>query len=78
MTRGCCWRCWVYAYCCGARSSRQIEGLCSTDIAFRVLCAQDVPDHRMIARFRSDCQDVFEDLFMQVLLNAARAGLSHG
>ena len=66
----------VYAYCCGARSSRQIERLCTTDVAFRVLCAQDVPDHCTIARFRSDCQDVFEDLFTPVLLIAARAGLA--
>jgi transposase len=27
----------VYAYCCGVRSSRQIERLCTTDVAFRVL-----------------------------------------
>jgi transposase len=66
----------VYAYCCGVRSSRQIERLCTTDIAFRVLCAQDVPDHCTIARLRSDCQDAFEDLFRQVLLIAARAGLA--
>ncbi|MDJ0417881.1 transposase [Rhodococcus opacus] len=42
----------IYAYCKGIRSSRQIERLCSTDVAFRVLCAQDVPDHCTIARFR--------------------------
>jgi transposase len=45
----------VYAYCRGVRSSRQIERLCSTDVAFRVLCAQDVPDHCTIARFRAEC-----------------------
>ena len=66
----------VYAYCGGVRSSRHIERLCTTDVAFRVLCAQDVPDHCTIARFGSDCQDVFEDLFTQVLLIAARAGLA--
>ncbi|MBT2514334.1 transposase [Arthrobacter sp. ISL-30] len=66
----------MYAYCRGVRSSRQIERLCSTDVAFRVLCAQDGPDHCTIARFRSDCQDAFEDLFAQVLLVAARAGLA--
>ena len=33
----------VYAYCQGVRSSRQIERLCITDVAFRVLCAQDTP-----------------------------------
>ena len=42
----------MYAYCRGVRSSRQIERLCGTDVAFRVLCAQDVPDHCTIARFR--------------------------
>lgn len=66
----------VYAYCQGVRSSRQIERLCATDVAFRVLCAQDVPDHATIARFRVDCQDVFASLFTQVLLVAGRAGLA--
>ena len=41
-----------------------------------MLCAQDVPDHCTIARFRSDCQSVFEDLFTQVLLIAAQSGLA--
>jgi transposase len=65
----------VYAYCQGVRSSRRIERMCFTDVAFRVLCAQDVPDHATIARFRVDAQDVFSDLFAQVLMIAARAGL---
>src|SRR4051794_27823038 len=66
----------VYAYCRGVRSSRQVERLCATDVAFRVLCAQDVPDHSTIARFRADCQDAFATLFTQVLLVAAQAGLA--
>jgi len=66
----------VYAYCRGVRSSRQVERLCGTDVAFRVLCAQDVPDHSTIARFRADCQDAFAALFTQVLLVAAQAGLA--
>jgi transposase len=66
----------VYAYCRGVRSSRQVERLCATDVAFRVLCAQDVPDHSTIARFRADCQDAFAVLFTQVLLVAAQAGLA--
>ena len=65
----------VYAYCQGVRSSRQIERLCVTDVAFRVLCAQDGPDHATIARFRVDARDVFSDLFAQVLMVAATAGL---
>jgi transposase len=65
----------VYAYCQGVRSSRQIERLCLTDVAFRVLCAQDGPDHTTIARFRAEAREAFVDLFSQVLMIAARAGL---
>jgi transposase len=66
----------VYAYCLGIRSSRAIERLCSTDVAFRVLCAQDPPDHTTIARFRAETGPAFADLFTQVLLVVARAGMA--
>lgn len=65
----------IYAYCNGVRSSRQIERQCVTGVAFRVLCAQDGPDHATIARFRAEYQDAFAALFTQVLLVAATAGL---
>jgi transposase len=65
----------VYAYCQGVRSSRQIERMCITDVAFRVLCAQDGPDNSTIARFRADAKEAFSDLFAQVLMIAARAGM---
>ena len=66
----------IYAYCLGVRSSRQIEQRCVTDVAFRVVCAQDGPDHTTIARFRADHQDAFAALFTQVLQVAAAAGLA--
>ena len=66
----------IYAYCRGVRSSRQVERLCGTDVAFRVLCAQDVPDHCTLARFRADCQNAFASLFTHVLLIAGHAGLA--
>jgi transposase len=66
----------IYAYCQGVRSSRQIQQRCVTDVAFRVLCAQDVPDHTTIARFRAEHQEVFAGLFAQVLQVAAAAGLA--
>ena len=49
----------VYAYADGVRSARKIESRCHTDVAFRYLCAQDVPDHSVIARFRraTSCSD---------------------
>jgi len=65
----------VYAYCQGVRSSRQVERRCLTDVAFRVVCAQDVPDHETIARFRAEHEAAFAALFTQVLQGAATAGL---
>jgi len=49
----------LYAYAVGERSSRRIERLCLDHVAFRVLCAQDAPDHTTIARFRAEHQDGF-------------------
>lgn len=65
----------IYAYCQGVRSSRQIERRCLADVAFRVVCAQDVPDHATIARFRAEHERAFAALFSQVLQVAATAGL---
>jgi transposase len=65
----------IYAYACGHRSSRRIEDLCGTDVAFKVICAQDRPDHSTIARFRQDNTDAVESLFVQVLELAGEAGL---
>jgi len=62
------------AYAVGQRSSRQIERLCQTDVAFRIGCAQDVPDHSTIARFRAQHQTGLGELFTQVLLLCARPG----
>jgi transposase len=65
----------LYGYAVGVRSTRQIERLCATDVAFRIACAQDAPDHSTLARFRSENEAAFVDLFAQVLTLAARAGL---
>jgi transposase len=42
----------VYAYCVGERSSRGIERRLVEDVAFRVVAANQQPDHATIARFR--------------------------
>src|SRR6185437_7609514 len=44
----------VWAYAHGVTSSRRLEELCRTDVAFRVICAGNLPDHSTIARFRKD------------------------
>jgi len=68
----------VYGYATGVRSSRAIERACWQDVAFRVICAQDVPDHATIARFRREHfadPEAMAGLFAQVLATAAEAGL---
>lgn len=65
----------LYAYAVGERSSRQIERRCREDVAFRVLSANQIPDHATIARFRSRHEQALADTFAQVLALCARAGL---
>ena len=65
----------IYAYAVGERSSRKIEQLCWTDVAFRVLCGNDIPDHTVIARFRQRHDNAFEDLFTQVLVLCTKLGM---
>ncbi|HVZ90825.1 MAG TPA: transposase [Rhizomicrobium sp.] len=65
----------VYAYAHGVRSSRQIERLCQTDVAFRVICGNEPPDHTVIARFRQRHDAAFIALFEQVLAVCVKAGM---
>ena len=57
----------VYAYCTGERSSRRIERRLVEDVAYRVLAANQRPDHATLARFRRRHQDAIAALFGQVL-----------
>jgi len=65
----------LYAYAVGERSSRAIERRCREDVAFRVICANRVPDHATIARFRVRHEQALAGTFTQVLALCARAGL---
>src|SRR6266540_4347714 len=65
----------AYAYAVGERSSRGIERRCREDVAFRVICANQAPDHATIARFRARHQEALADMFGQVLGLCADAGL---
>ena len=66
----------LYAYARGVRSSRQIERACEEDVAFRVLAAQQQPDHATIARFIERHQDAIAGLFGEVLSLCAKQGLA--
>src|SRR5215470_10345643 len=65
----------VWAYANGVTSSRRIERLCGQDVAFRVICAGQVPDHVTVARFRQRFPDAAASLFWQVLVLCARLGM---
>src|SRR3954449_6180318 len=66
----------LYAYARGIRSSRVIERACEEDVAFRVLAAQERPDHATIARFVERHQVAIAGLFGEVLMLCARSGLA--
>jgi Transposase domain (DUF772) len=53
-----------------------IERACEEDVAFRVLAAQQRPDHATIARFVERHQDAIAGLFGEVLTLCARSGLA--
>src|SRR3954462_11205773 len=65
----------LYAYAIGERSSRRIERRCVEDVATRVICANQAPDHTTIARFRQRHEMALGELFGEVLALCAESGL---
>src|SRR5215470_8611061 len=65
----------VWAYANGVTSSRRMEQLCATDVAFRVICAGNLPDHATIARFRAGFAGAVPVFFGEVLRLCARLGM---
>jgi transposase len=65
----------LYAYCIGKPSSRGIERATYEDVAFRVLAANQHPDHATIAEFRRRHLKALAGLFLQVLALCREAGL---
>ena len=66
----------VYGYCIGVTSSRKIERATHEDVAFRVLSADEHPDHDSIAEFRKRHLKALAGLFKQVLKLCRKAGLA--
>ncbi len=65
----------LYGYCTGMPSSRKIEQATYRDVAFRVLAADQHPDHDSIAEFRKRHLEALAGLFVQVLQLCQGAGL---
>src|ERR671917_2607799 len=66
----------LYCWARGMRSSRAIERACVKDVAFRVIAAQQRPDHATIARFIERHEHALAELFGEVLTLCADAGLA--
>jgi transposase len=66
----------LYCYAIGERSARRVERRCVEDVATRVICANQAPDHTTIARFRQRHEAALGELFGEVLALCAEAGLA--
>ena len=66
----------LYAYCKGVRSSRKIEEATYEWVPFRVLAADQHPDHDTICEFRKRHLGALSDLFVQVLDICREAGMA--
>lgn len=65
----------LYGYSRGIRSSRRIERACVEDVTFRVLAAQNQPDHSRISEFRKRHVNALAGLFTQVLVLCREEGI---
>jgi len=65
----------LYGYCVGVPSSRKIERKTYEDVAFRVIAANEHPDHSRISDFRRVHLKALAGLFVQVLKLCRAAGL---
>jgi transposase len=65
----------VYGYASGVVSSRKLERATYRDVAVRMLCADQHPDYRSIARFRVRHLEALSELFVQALRLCTEARL---
>ncbi len=65
----------VYGYANGVVSSRKLERASYRDVAVRMLCADQHPDYRSIARFRARHLEALGELFVQALRLCKQANL---
>jgi len=65
----------LYSYCIGVTSSRKIEQATHHRVPFRILAANQHPDHDTIAEFRKRHLKALSGLFVEVLRLCQKAGL---
>jgi transposase len=65
-----------FGYATGTISSRRLMARCETDVAFRVIVGEDIPDFRTISDFRKRHWTAMKGLFVEVLKLCAKVGLA--
>ena len=65
----------LYSYAIGERTAGGSSGAAGRTSPVRVICANRVPDHATIARFRARHEQALAKMFTQVLGLCGRAGL---
>ena len=65
----------IYGYASGVFSSRKIAKKLEEDVAFRLLAADNFPQHRTLCDFRKRHLADFKSVFVQVIQIAHQAGL---
>ncbi len=65
----------LYGYATSVRSSRKLEQATYDQVPFRVLTADQQPDHDTIAAFRARHLEFLKDLFLQSVKLCDRAGM---
>jgi transposase len=65
----------IYGYANGVVSSRKLEAATYRDVAVRMLCADQHPDYRSIARFRARHLEALAGQFVQALRLCRKAKL---
>jgi transposase len=65
----------LYSYCIGVFSSRKIAARSETDVAFRVIVGDNIPDFRTISEYRRRHLEQFQHLFVEVLRLCRESGL---
>ncbi|MEW6049068.1 MAG: IS1182 family transposase [Bacillota bacterium] len=66
---------WFYGYCRGIRSSRRLERALHEDVGFRILAANQQPDHWTLSEFRRRHHRALGDLLKETVRVAAQSGL---
>lgn len=65
----------LYGYCHGITSSRKLSKRCQEDVAYRILAANNQPDHRTINSFRKRHFSALPHVFAEILRLCQKAGM---